>query len=121
MHPRDPVKSRPRIEDAAEIVGLLFRGDTVERDDRSAAHIHPDGDSCRWARGGAGGSAVSGVDSREARHPSDFHGKRQPRDPATLSRDLAGLLTAGYRVEKMTLIDLFPQTYQLETVVRLRL
>ena len=41
-------------------------------------------------------------------------------DPATLARDLAGLLGAGYQVEKMTLVDLFPQTYHLETVVRLR-
>jgi 23S rRNA (uracil1939-C5)-methyltransferase len=42
-------------------------------------------------------------------------------DPATLSRDLAGLVTAGYRVDAMTLVDLFPQTYHLETVVRLSL
>jgi 23S rRNA (uracil1939-C5)-methyltransferase len=42
-------------------------------------------------------------------------------DPATLARDLAGLVAAGYRVERMTLVDLFPQTYHLETVVRLRL
>jgi 23S rRNA (uracil1939-C5)-methyltransferase len=41
-------------------------------------------------------------------------------DPATLARDLAALLGAGYRIEKMTLVDLFPQTYHLETVVRLR-
>ena len=41
-------------------------------------------------------------------------------DPATLARDLAGLVAAGYRVEGMTLVDLFPQTYHLETVVRLR-
>ena len=41
-------------------------------------------------------------------------------DPATLARDLAGLTAAGYRVEKMTLVDLFPQTFHLETVVRLR-
>jgi 23S rRNA (uracil1939-C5)-methyltransferase len=40
-------------------------------------------------------------------------------DPATLARDLAALLGAGYRIEKMTLVDLFPQTYHLETVVRL--
>lgn len=40
-------------------------------------------------------------------------------DPATLARDLAGLLAAGYRMEKMTLVDLFPQTYHVETVVRL--
>jgi 23S rRNA (uracil1939-C5)-methyltransferase len=42
-------------------------------------------------------------------------------DPATLARDLAALLAAGYTIEQMTLVDLFPQTYHLETVVRLRL
>jgi 23S rRNA (uracil1939-C5)-methyltransferase len=40
-------------------------------------------------------------------------------DPATLARDLKVLL-AGFAIEKMTLVDLFPQTYHLETVVRLR-
>jgi 23S rRNA (uracil1939-C5)-methyltransferase len=40
-------------------------------------------------------------------------------DPATLARDLAGLTAAGYRVEQMTLVDLFPQTFHLETVLRL--
>jgi 23S rRNA (uracil1939-C5)-methyltransferase len=40
-------------------------------------------------------------------------------DPTTLARDLAGLVAFGYRVQKMALIDLFPQTYHLETVVRL--
>ncbi len=42
-------------------------------------------------------------------------------DPATLARDLAGLLAAGYRIERMTLVDLFPQTYHLETIVQLGL
>jgi 23S rRNA (uracil1939-C5)-methyltransferase len=42
-------------------------------------------------------------------------------DPSTLARDLAGLIAAGYRIERMTLVDLFPQTYHLETVVRLAL
>jgi 23S rRNA (uracil1939-C5)-methyltransferase len=41
-------------------------------------------------------------------------------DPATLARDLAGLLAGGYGIESMALLDLFPQTYHLETVVRLR-
>ena len=40
-------------------------------------------------------------------------------DPATLSRDLAGLLRAGYRVERTHLVDLFPQTYHLESVLHL--
>ena len=40
-------------------------------------------------------------------------------DPATLARDLAGLLGAGYRVEQAHLVDLFPQTYHLESVFHL--
>jgi 23S rRNA (uracil1939-C5)-methyltransferase len=41
-------------------------------------------------------------------------------DPATLARDLAPLVAAGYRIEKLTLVDLFPQTYHIETVTHLR-
>ncbi|HWQ57145.1 MAG TPA: hypothetical protein VN442_25890, partial [Bryobacteraceae bacterium] len=40
-------------------------------------------------------------------------------DPSTLARDLAGLVAAGFRLEGLTLVDLFPQTYHLETVARL--
>ncbi|MDR3698586.1 MAG: class I SAM-dependent RNA methyltransferase [Candidatus Sulfopaludibacter sp.] len=40
-------------------------------------------------------------------------------DPATLARDLAALTSGGYRMEKMTMVDLFPQTYHIETVVQL--
>ena len=40
-------------------------------------------------------------------------------DPATLSRDLAGMLAAGYRIEQAHLIDLFPQTFHLESVFQL--
>jgi 23S rRNA (uracil1939-C5)-methyltransferase len=40
-------------------------------------------------------------------------------DPATLARDLVLLLEAGYRIEQMHLVDLFPQTFHLETVVHL--
>lgn len=42
-------------------------------------------------------------------------------DPATLGRDLAPLLTAGYRIERLTMVDLFPQTYHIEAVVDLAL
>ena len=41
-------------------------------------------------------------------------------DPATLSRDLAGLKAGGFEIVSATLMDLFPQTYHLETIVRLR-
>jgi 23S rRNA (uracil1939-C5)-methyltransferase len=40
-------------------------------------------------------------------------------DPATLARDLGHLLSGGYRVEQAHLIDLFPQTYHLESVFHL--
>ena len=38
-------------------------------------------------------------------------------DPATLARDLAEL--SEYRIEALSMFDLFPQTYHLETVARL--
>jgi 23S rRNA (uracil1939-C5)-methyltransferase len=40
-------------------------------------------------------------------------------DPATLARDLAVLVKAGYRVEEVHLFDLFPQTFHVESMVRL--
>ena len=40
-------------------------------------------------------------------------------DPATASRDLVGLLSSGYRIEQAHLVDLFPQTYHLESVFHL--
>ena len=41
-------------------------------------------------------------------------------DPATLARDLRTLLGSGYAIQSITLADLFPQTFHLETVVQLR-
>jgi len=41
-------------------------------------------------------------------------------DPATLARDLRPLLGSGYAIHSITLADLFPQTFHLETVVQLR-
>jgi 23S rRNA (uracil1939-C5)-methyltransferase len=40
-------------------------------------------------------------------------------DPATLARDLVPLRAAGYRVQEVHLVDLFPQTYHLESIVQL--
>ena len=42
-------------------------------------------------------------------------------DPATLARDLQGLLAGCYRIDQITMVDLFPQTFHVETVVHLAL
>ena len=41
-------------------------------------------------------------------------------DPATMARDLAPLIAGGYRVQEIKLIDLFPHTYHIETVAKLK-
>jgi 23S rRNA (uracil1939-C5)-methyltransferase len=38
-------------------------------------------------------------------------------DPSTMARDVGTLLRAGYAIDRMTLVDMFPQTYHFETVV----
>jgi 23S rRNA (uracil1939-C5)-methyltransferase len=65
-------------------------------------------------RGGLGdrvARSISGLDAPRLTYVSC--------DPATLARDLVPLLGAGYRVEGVHLVDLFPQTYHLESVVQL--
>jgi 23S rRNA (uracil1939-C5)-methyltransferase len=42
-------------------------------------------------------------------------------DPTTLARDLRALLQSGYRLQGTTLVDLFPQTFHIESVSRLSL
>ena len=41
-------------------------------------------------------------------------------DPVTLARDLKALLAAGYKLAEIHMVDMFPQTFHLETVVILR-
>ena len=64
----------------------------------------------------------SGLGERVARLLADLGAPRVTYvscDPATLARDLVVLLGAGYTIEQIHLVDLFPQTYHLETVVHL--
>jgi len=42
-------------------------------------------------------------------------------DPVTLARDLKSLKAAGYAIAELHLVDMFPQTFHLETVVVLRM
>lgn len=42
-------------------------------------------------------------------------------DPATLSRDLKSLLDSGYHLKSLRMVDLFPQTFHLESVATLSL
>jgi 23S rRNA (uracil1939-C5)-methyltransferase len=41
-------------------------------------------------------------------------------DPATLARDLKGLAAAGYRLARLCLADMFPQTYHIETLALMK-
>jgi 23S rRNA (uracil1939-C5)-methyltransferase len=40
-------------------------------------------------------------------------------DPSTLARDLPALVAAGYRITQAHFVDLFPQTFHIETVLRM--
>ncbi len=65
-------------------------------------------------RSGLGETVVQGLVGLGAHRMTYFS-----CDPATASRDLVGLLSAGYRIEQAHLVDLFPQTYHLESVFHL--
>ncbi len=41
-------------------------------------------------------------------------------DPATLARDLKLLADGGYRIEEIQPVDMFPNTFHVETAVLLR-
>jgi 23S rRNA (uracil1939-C5)-methyltransferase len=41
-------------------------------------------------------------------------------DPVTLARDLKSLVASGYKVDELTMVDMFPQTFHLETICVLR-
>ena len=79
-----------------------------------AAKLRPDLVVVDPPRNGLGGRVLHGL-----------VGLKAPRityvscDPATLARDLKHLIAAGYKLEQAHLVDLFPQTYHLESVMRL--
>jgi len=80
----------------------------------AAGKLRPDLVVVDPPRGGLGEKVVRGLGELVAPHITYVS-----CDPATLARDLGRLLSFGYRVEQAHLVDLFPQTYHVESVFRL--
>lgn len=90
----------------AETLDFLRRGGTGERPDLIVV------DPPRTGLGAETVALLSEVSAPELVYVSC--------DPATLARDLRLLACGGYVVDEIALADLFPQTFHLETIVRLR-
>lgn len=68
-------------------------------------------DPPRSGLGGPVARGLAGVKAREIRYVSC--------DPTTLVRDLKTLIESGYCLAEFALVDMFPQTFHMESVVRL--
>jgi 23S rRNA (uracil1939-C5)-methyltransferase len=79
-----------------------------------ASGMHPDLVVADPPRGGLGENVVrklAGLGAARMTYVSC--------DPSTLARDLRTLLSLGYRIDGAHMIDLFPQTYHIESVFHL--
>ncbi len=81
----------------------------------SAVELHPDLVIVDPPRAGLHPRALSGLIALAA--PTALY---VSCNPATLARDLALLAEAGYVADAMRILDLFPHTPHVETIVRLR-
>lgn len=87
---------------------------TTERYLGQASGLHPDLVVADPPRGGLGENVVRSLARLDV-----------PRityvscDPSTLARDLRAFVGLGYRIEQAHLIDLFPQTFHIESVFQL--
>jgi 23S rRNA (uracil1939-C5)-methyltransferase len=79
-----------------------------------ASGVHPDLVVADPPRGGLGENVVRGLAGLGAARIT-----YASCDPSTLARDLRTLLSLGYRIDRAHLIDLFPQTYHIESVFHL--
>jgi 23S rRNA (uracil1939-C5)-methyltransferase len=66
-------------------------------------------------RAGAEDNAINGI---LALHPQRI--AYVSCDPATLARDLKGLITGGYTLDSVAAFDMFAQTHHVETIVHLK-
>ena len=97
--------------------GTAVSAETLDylRRNRQAAHARPDlivVDPPRMGLGAEITALLSQVAASDLAYVSC--------DPATLARDLRVLISSGYEIQSIVLADLFPQTFHLETVVRMR-
>jgi 23S rRNA (uracil1939-C5)-methyltransferase len=84
--------------------------------ENSAAHPPVDFLLLDPPRAGAEDDAIDGILALKPRHISYVS-----CDPATLARDLKGLIGGGYKLSSLAAFDMFPQTHHVETVTHLSL
>ena len=84
--------------------------------DRVVSRGGPKSARLRARRPPASGTRKGGHDKDSGAGPEKF--TLIACDPATLARYLAALST-GYTIEKLTVADLFPQTFHIETIAHL--
>ncbi len=94
--------------------GEAVHGDTLDFLRQSGRDRQPDLIVLDPPRNGLGSEATLILGSLAA--PSVLY---VSCDPATMARDLKALVASGYRVVSVTMIDLFPQTMHLETLIHL--
>jgi 23S rRNA (uracil1939-C5)-methyltransferase len=107
--------ARRNIEDAA-VLNATFEiskvGDWLEEQGRGLSPV--DFVLLDPPRAGAEEGVIDGILRLKARRISYVS-----CDPATLARDLRGLIEGGYRLESLAAFDMFPQTHHVETVAHL--
>ena len=87
---------------------------TTERFCERARKLQPDLIVVDPPRSGLGKAVIGGLEKLRARSIVYVS-----CDPATLSRDLRTLVGAGYSIDEAHLVDLFPQTFHMESVFRM--
>jgi 23S rRNA (uracil1939-C5)-methyltransferase len=116
---------------AGEVIGIEESGCAV--DDAKAGAVASGVGNCRFLRGDAG-EVLSSISScqavvvdppRQGLRPEVIEslGRLSPRrlaylscNPSTLARDLKAFGAYGYRLTRLWLADMFPQTYHIETL-----